>query len=168
VSSFGILKLTPNTTREDTDFTKLRFELYTKRRNSLKLIFDHNVFVYYKNETAVSGERTGFRLTNLECFRDLSELLLRMKVEHKVLALENGRLRLVKIYGEIKVAQPDWYTEDEEPRLWHPRTSKRRVGRSVKDFELFLKKIAEIVLGKVSVVENWIAAKLKVLFKLSN
>jgi hypothetical protein len=163
IKSFGILKTKLKSLRSETNFESLKFELYTKRVDSEKLIFDHKVFVFYGNESNSTGQ--GFRVTSLECFKDLSETLLASRDEHKVLALENSRLKLVSILAEIRIVQEEAvFVADSDGFVRFGERRKRSVEAKVsllKRFDQALKRFSEIVLGKVAIIENAIGKKLQ-------
>jgi hypothetical protein len=96
-------------------------------------------------------------LTSLDCFKDLSELLSTNRTEHKVLAIENSRLKLVSIYGEIKIVHEIINDYEGFPS----QSFKKRETSFVKRFDQALKRFAEIVLGKVAFIENAMSQKLQ-------
>ena len=100
IKSFGVMKAASQMIISE----KTGYELYAKPLDKSKIAADKQIRLFYSpNATNESRPVSGLRLTNFECFKEISELFLSSHLRHKVLTLVNERLRIISIYSEIKV-----------------------------------------------------------------
>ena len=118
VRSFGILRSSSRTASSSVSVTKAEnptYNLYVKKLEGMKITLDPSTHLFFSSSKS-SSLLSGLRVIELGCFQELARMLNSSASAHKVMTLDESRLKIVTIYGEIKLVNPSQVAEERVKR----------------------------------------------------